>query len=127
MYNSNSPASNRPARQRPSARLTLHHLERELPRLTAAVALIMDEHPTEKGVIHAHSYRIASYLHRHLPAAARERLVTHFDSSGRDAALVSHVTSPDATVLLTPSMTEGIDLADDLEIGRASCRERVER
>lgn len=119
---SDFPVSNRPVRLRPSARLTRHHLERELPRLTAAVARIMDEHPTEKGVIHAHSYRIASYLHRHLPAAARERLVTHFDSSGRDAALVSHVTSPDATVLLTPSMTEGIDLADDLARWQVICK-----
>lgn len=119
---SDFPVRNRPVRLRPAARLTRHHLERELPRLTEAVARIMEEHPTEKGVIHAHSYRIASHLQRHLPASARERLVTHFDSSGRDAALFEHVSSPDATVLLTPSMTEGIDLADDLARWQILCK-----
>lgn len=119
---SDFPVSNRPVRLRPSARLTRNHLERELPRLTEAVARIMEEHPTEKGVIHAHSYRIASWLHKNLPEHARERVITHFDSSGRDAALFGHISSPDASVLLTPSMTEGIDLADDLARWQIICK-----
>ena len=119
---SDFPVHNRPIRLRPSARLTRNHLDRDLPLLAKAVERIMEEHPTEKGVIHAHSYRIASYLQQNLPLHARGRLVTHFDSSGRDTALFQHVTSPDATVLLTPSMTEGIDLADDLSRWQILCK-----
>jgi Rad3-related DNA helicase len=82
----------------------------------------MEQHPDEKGVIHTHSYRIAAHLARHLPASARERIVTHYDSSGRDAALASHCGSGEPTVLLTPSMTEGIDLADDLSRWQVICK-----
>ncbi len=110
---SSFPARNRPILLRPSARLTRHHLEADLPRLTDAVARIIEEHPTEKGVIHAHSYRIAAHLARMLPEAQRGRIISHVDSSGRDAALQAHLQSPDATVLLTPSMTEGINLDGD--------------
>lgn len=119
---SDFPVRNRPIRLRPSARLTRHQLDKDLPLLAQAVARIMDEHPTEKGVIHAHSYRIASFIRQNLPQRHRERLVTHHDSTGRDAALSEHIASPDATVLLTPSMTEGIDLADDLARWQVLCK-----
>jgi ATP-dependent DNA helicase DinG len=119
---SDFPAANRPIRVRPAARLTRHHLENELPRLVAAVARVMDDHPEEKGVIHAHSYRIARHLASHLPRHLRARLVTHDDAAGRDAALDSHVRSAGATVLLTPSMTEGIDLADELSRWQIICK-----
>src|SRR5690606_9419886 len=92
------------------------------PKLVAAVERVMEEHPTAKGVIHAHSYRIASFIKKNLPPASRQRLVTHYDSSGRDAALFEHISSADATVLLTPSMTEGIDLADELSRWQILCK-----
>lgn len=119
---SDFPVQNRPIRLRPSARLTRNHLDRDLPRLARAVEQIMEEHPTEKGVIHAHSYRIAAFLQQNLPLHSRQRLVTHTDSSGRDAALFQHMSSPDATVLLTPSMTEGIDLTGDLSRWQILCK-----
>lgn len=119
---SSFPPRNRPVVLRPAARLTRHHLDRDLPKLTDAVAELMEQHPDEKGVIHTHSYRIAAYLARHLPASARERIVTHYDSSGRDAALARHCGSGEPTVLLTPSMTEGIDLADDLSRWQVICK-----
>lgn len=119
---SSFPARNRPLRVRPSARLTRAHLDNDLPRLAAALTEIMEEHPTEKGIVHAHSYRIADYLLRNLPLAQRARLVTHHDAGGRDAALARHCGSPDATVLLTPSMTEGIDLVDDLSRWQVICK-----
>jgi Rad3-related DNA helicase len=116
------PPQNRPLVLQPVARLTRHHLDRDLPKLTEAVARLMEQHPHDKGVIHAHSYRIAAHLARNLPGRARERLVTHHDSSGRDAALAQHCSSPEPTVLLTPSMTEGIDLAEDLSRWQVICK-----
>ncbi len=116
------PPQNRPIRLRPSARLSRHHLDTDLPKLTAAVARILEDHPTEKGVIHSHSYRIAEYVHRNLPPDLRRRVVRHIDASGRDAALMQHMGSPDPTVLLTPSMTEGIDLVDDLARFQIICK-----
>lgn len=116
------PAENRPIELHPTARLTRHQLERDLPKLAAKVALLMDAHPDQKGVIHAHSYRITDFLVQHLSGDRRARIVTHHDSGGRDAALALHVQSEEPTVLLTPSMTEGIDLADDLSRWQVICK-----
>lgn len=116
------PPENRPVVLRPAARLTRHYLDKELPKLVAEISDIMAAHPDEKGVIHAHSYRIAGYIAANLPAPKRARLVTHYSSDGRDAALDTHIASDGPTVLLTPSMTEGIDLADDLSRWQVICK-----
>ena len=41
------------------------------------------------------------------------RLIFH-DSTDREEALQKHLTSKEPTVLVTPSMSEGVDLRDDL-------------
>ncbi|MEX2536204.1 MAG: ATP-dependent DNA helicase [Trueperaceae bacterium] len=119
---SDFPAENRPIVVRPAAKLTRHHLDRDLPRLVAAVAQVLDDHAEEKGVIHAHSYRISRHLAANLPRHQRSRLVTHDNAAGRDTALHAHVRSSEPTVLLTPSMTEGIDLADELSRWQIICK-----
>jgi Rad3-related DNA helicase len=116
------PAERRPVRLRPAARLTRHRLAAELPRLVAAVAELMREHPTEKGVVHAHSYRIANAIEDGLPPDLRTRLRSHRDAGGRDAALAAHLDDDGPSVLLTPSMTEGIDLAGDAARWQAICK-----
>ena len=119
---SSFPPENRPIVVRPAAKLTRHHLDRQLPRLALAVAEIMELHAAEKGVIHAHSYRIAGYLEKNLPRDLAARLVTHRTSFERDGALARHVESGEPTVLLTPSMTEGIDLAHELSRWQVICK-----
>lgn len=116
------PPERRPLRLRPVARLTRHHQEQDLPKLVAEVAEIMVDHETEKGVIHTHSYRIAQALRRGLPRELRRRLVSHDDAGGREEALSRHLTSPEPTVLLSPSMTEGLDLQDDLARWQVICK-----
>ncbi len=116
------PPERRPLLLRPVARLTRHYLERDLPRLSHEVAEILRDHDGEKGVVHAHSYRIAAAVLRALPADLRARVVTHFDAGGRDAALEAHLTRPEPTVLLSPSMTEGLDLNGDLARWQVICK-----
>jgi ATP-dependent DNA helicase DinG len=116
------PPERRPLVLRPVARLTRHHQARELPLLVREVAAIMDDHDAEKGVIHTHSYRIATALRSDLPDRHRRRLVTHLSAEGRQMALEEHLMRPEPTVLLTPSMTEGLDLADDLARWQVICK-----
>jgi ATP-dependent DNA helicase DinG len=116
------PPERRPLLVRPTARLTLHHQERELPKLTAAVIAILEDHDTEKGVVHTHSYRITRAVVDALPPELRRRAVTHVDADGRQAALEEHLTRPEPTVLITPSMTEGLDLVDDLARFQVICK-----
>lgn len=119
---SDFPPENRPIYLRPVARLTRHYLEQDLPKLLHELSELFAAHPYDKGVIHAHSYKIASYIAKHLPKDHQQRLVTHYSSDGRDAALEKHMTSKKPTVLLTPSMTEGIDLADELSRWQVICK-----
>ena len=119
---SSFPPENRPIYLRPAARLTRHHLDRDLPKLADAIAELAARHEHEKGVVHAHSYKIASYLARHLPAEVRWRVLTHDSADGRDAALTRHLTDDAPTILLTPSMTEGIDLADERARWQVLCK-----
>jgi ATP-dependent DNA helicase DinG len=112
----------RPLVVRPTARLTRHHQERELPRLAAEVRAILEDHDGEKGVIHTHSYRIARAIVDALPPELRRRVITHVDAEGRQAALEEHLARPAPTVLVTPSMTEGLDLVDDLARFQIICK-----
>ncbi len=116
------PPERRPLVLRPAARLTRHYLEREIPRLVEAIAELCALHPDEKGIIHSHSYRIAQAIEQRLPQEHAWRLVTHHDSSERDAALQRHLSSDAPTILLTPSMTEGIDLAQELSRWQVLCK-----
>ena len=116
------PPENRPLYPRPVARLTRHYLEQDLPKLTQEVADIFDAHPDDKGIVHAHSYKIAAYLAQNLPPHCQARLVSHFSADGREAALDKHSRSPKPTVLLSPSMTEGVDLAGDLSRWQVICK-----
>src|SRR5206468_5283230 len=92
---------------------TLARLE---PVLFAEIATILTEHPREKGLIHAPSYAAGRRLVAHL--AAREpilsrRLIWVESSQAKARALELHRASPMPTVLVSPSLREGVDLADD--------------
>lgn len=119
---SSFPPERRPVVVRPSARLTRHHLTRELPQLVRAVQELIEEHEGEKGIVHAHSYRIARAIADGLPPEQQRRLVMHADAHGREDAFRRHVDSPEPTVLLTPSMTEGIDLPGELARWQIICK-----
>ena len=116
------PPENRPIYPKPVAKLTRHYLERDLPKLVAEITDLLESHPYDKGVIHAHTYKIAAYIARSLPKRYQKRLITHYSADGRDAALEQHLRSREPTVLLTPSMTEGIDLAGDLSRWQVICK-----
>jgi ATP-dependent DNA helicase DinG len=108
---SSFPAKNRPIYPLNVARLNRDSLETELPKICNVIAKLIAHHGNEKGIIHAHSYRILRYLVQNLPDASR--LIYHFDSATREDALNRHLETKNPSVLLTPSMTEGVDLADD--------------
>lgn len=115
---SSFPPRNRPIYPLNVARLNRDTLEAELPKLTDVIAKLLDKH-NQKGVIHAHSYRVLRHLIDHLPARHRPRLIYHTGPEGREDALTRHLSSRTnhghgGSVLLTPSMTEGIDLMGDL-------------
>jgi Rad3-related DNA helicase len=95
------------------SRATLPELE---PALFDEVIAVLAHHRGEKGLVHAASYLAARRLLAHLAARApdQHRRVIFVESSEAKArALEHHRASPLPTVLLSPSLREGVDLPDD--------------
>jgi ATP-dependent DNA helicase DinG len=101
---------------RPVGALSRASLAAVEPALFAAVAAILADHPGEKGLIHAPSYaageRLVGDLAARAPAHAR-RLIWVPSAAAKARALDQHRASPAATVLVSPSLREGVDLPDD--------------
>jgi Rad3-related DNA helicase len=95
------------------SRATLLDLE---PALFAEVASILARHAREKGLIHAASYaaarRLMAGLAEHAPRDVA-RLIFVDSSQAKPRALEQHRASPLPTVLVSPSLREGVDLPDD--------------
>jgi len=103
------PVENRPIIHADIGSFSAKVIDYTLPRAKDAVKAIMSEHKKEKGIIHCHTYKIANYLKKNIRS---KRILTH-NSDNRDEILAKHISSKEPTVLLTPSMTEGVDLKDD--------------
>jgi Rad3-related DNA helicase len=90
--------------------MSADHIDASLPKLAEAVKEILKEHKGQKGIIHSHSYKITNFLRKNI---RDKRLIFH-DADDREEALRKHMSSTTATVLVSPSMAEGVDLRDDL-------------
>ena len=113
---------NRPIMFSPVGSMASKMADNTLPRLLEAVKLILDNHDVEKGIIHCHTYKIAKYLKYNIKdRKLRDRLLIH-DHTNRDEILQKHIDSKKPTVLLSPSMTEGIDLKDDSSRFQIICK-----
>ena len=112
------PVENRPIIVSPIASMSMQNIDKGLPKMAQAVKAILDAHPNEKGIIHCHSYKIAQYLKNNIKS---KRLLTH-NSEDREKKLRIHMADPNPTVLLSPSMQEGVDLKDDLSRFQVICK-----
>jgi Rad3-related DNA helicase len=112
------PPENRPILYFPAGLMGRDHIDRTLPRLAKMVTEILANHKKEKGIIHCRTYTIANYLKRNIKDS---RLLIH-GSDDRDEVLARHMASSKPTVLLSPSMTEGVDLRDDASRFQIICK-----
>ena len=112
------PIENRPVFFSPIGSMSMKNIDRSLPQMVKAIKAILTEHKNDKGIIHCHSYKVANYIKRNIRS---RRLLSH-DSSNRDRVLFDHMNSKTPTVLLSPSMTEGIDLKGDASRFQILCK-----
>lgn len=112
------PVQNRPIVYAPVGSMAQNDIDASLPKLVEMVKLILDEHKKEKGIIHAHTFRIANFIKKNIKS---NRLLIH-DSSNRDEVIQKHMQSKAPTVLISPSLSEGIDLKDDLSRFQVICK-----
>jgi hypothetical protein len=109
---------NRPIHFMPVGSMSKNKIDSTLPILVEAIKLLLDKHKEEKGIIHTVNYKISKYL---IDSIKSDRLLSH-DASNRDKILKDHINSKNPTVLISPSMMEGVDLSDNLSRFQIICK-----
>jgi Rad3-related DNA helicase len=73
-----------------------------------------------EGVVahNCHSYKIQNYLKKNV----RSKRLLFADSDNRDQILKRHISGKTPTVLVSPSMTEGVDLEGDASRFQVICK-----
>jgi ATP-dependent DNA helicase DinG len=110
------PLGHRPIVYRPVGPLSRETLADLEPAVFTEVAGILAAHPRDKGLIHVPSYAAGDRLVRALAERApsdHRRLVVVESAAAKPRALDLHRASPLPTVLVSPSLREGVDLPDD--------------
>lgn len=92
-------------------KLNRSNMQKVLPSMAAQISQICEAHKNEKGIIHTHTLQITQFLQKSLKS---DRFLFRDVESKNENILSKHTRSPEPTVLVSPSMTFGVDLRDDL-------------
>lgn len=92
--------------------LNYNNMDQALPIIVKQIKDICEMYPKVKGVIHTHTNAITVALQKHL--GKNNRLLFKTNHLTNEHILFDHKNSPEATVLVSPSLAFGIDLPDDL-------------
>ena len=110
---SSFPVENRRIRVLDVAQLSRATMDASLERVAKAVDEIMTHHAGERGVVHTTSYQQANYIMEHVSEPNRARLTTTEGAASRSELLRVHGETSES-VLISPSLYQGVDLKDDL-------------
>ena len=91
--------------------LNYYNLDKNLPKICKQIREICEHHKGDKGIIHTHNNSITTSLSKELVG---DRFLYRSPGIRNEEILEKHTTSSDPTVLISPSMTHGVDLRDDL-------------
>lgn len=96
-----------------NTKLKLNHanLKNNLPTICKQIQAICDKHKNEKGIIHTHSMAITNHLQTSLKG---KRFLFRTEGQKNEVLLTQHSESTEPTVVVSPSVTFGVDFKDDL-------------
>jgi len=106
------PVEHRPIFIAPIGSMGRREQEATLPRLLKVLVKILNTHKDEKGIIHCNSYKLGKAIYEHL-SATTDRVLFPTKAQERDNVYKFHLTSPQPTVIISPSFTEGFDFIGD--------------
>jgi ATP-dependent DNA helicase DinG len=92
-------------------KLNYKNLKQNLPELKDQIYKLCQLHKNVKGVIHTHTMEITQYLREHIDDP---RFLFRLDGANNEQIIKQHIESKEPTVLVSPSMTYGVDLKEDL-------------
>ena len=94
--------------------LNAKNLNSTLPTLVNRIEGLLEQHPNEKGIIHTQSNIITEYIRDFIGDKYSKRMLFREPGIKNETILKMHSESKEPTVLVSPSMTYGVDLKDDL-------------
>jgi Rad3-related DNA helicase len=94
-----------------SLKLNYKNLKEKLPVLKDNIVKICNFHKNVKGVIHTHTLEITQYLKDNIDDP---RFLFRLDGANNEQIIQRHIESKEPTILVSPSMTYGVDLKEDL-------------
>jgi Rad3-related DNA helicase len=110
---SNFPNENRPMYLTRTGSMSMGAIDKTLPKIVSDLEKVLKHHPDVKGIVHTHTYKITQYIMNNISNEFRNRIMTH-TAEERESKLQEYMLSSEPKVLLAPSMTDGVDLKDDL-------------
>jgi ATP-dependent DNA helicase DinG len=102
---------NAPIYANTKVKLSFNNLKQNLPKLKKQILDICEHHKLEKGLIHTHTNTITAYLKSQIDG---ERFLFREPGTNNETLLDKHYKTKEPTVLISPSMSHGVDLKDDL-------------
>ncbi|MFB6157530.1 MAG: helicase C-terminal domain-containing protein [Haloferacaceae archaeon] len=116
------PVGNRPLYDVTQGEMTYERREETVPEVARLLVRLMARHPDEKGIVHAHSYAIASELGRRLREAGVGPRVRAHGRDDRDAELERWKATDAPELFLSVKMEEALDLEGDLARWQVVCK-----
>ena len=104
-------AENAPIYCNTKLKLNYHNLKKNLPKVVDQIKRICEFHKNDKGIIHTHNNTITSFLSEKL---VNKRFLIREPGVRNETILEHHTLNNDPTVLISPSMSHGVDLKDNL-------------
>jgi ATP-dependent DNA helicase DinG len=95
----------------PKYKLNYHTMDKYLPRIIKQVAEICNHHANDKGIIHTQNNSITAKLRSMLYG---DRFLYREPGVKNEDILDKHMSCSEPTVLVSPSMSYGVDLKGDL-------------
>jgi hypothetical protein len=92
-------------------KINFQNLKSLLPTICKQIEGILEEHDGQKGIIHTHTQYITDYIRDNVKS---NRLLCREAGVKNEDILEKHTQSSKGTVLVSPSMTYGVDLKGDL-------------
>jgi ATP-dependent DNA helicase DinG len=100
-------------------KLNYKNLKENLPYIRDSILKICKVHKKDKGIIHTHTNEITQYLRDNIEDP---RFLFRLDGSDNEQILKLHIESPEPTILVSPSMSYGVDLKGDLAKFQVVCK-----
>jgi Rad3-related DNA helicase len=105
------PKKNRPIYYIPVGKMSYSNKEKCWKDMLPYIEKLLKKYEGKKGIIHTGNYELWEWMRRDL---GKNKRLIFASPDNRQDSIDKHIESKDPTVLISPSMTQGIDLKDDL-------------